>query len=80
MMKLYQFESCPYCKMVREVLSDLEITYINVNVPRERSKRQEVFEVSGQWTVPVMVDGDVMLDDEEKILPYLAEKYGKTRA
>lgn len=80
MMKLYQFESCPYCKMVREVLSDLEISYININVPRERSKRQEVFEVSGQWTVPVMVDGDVMLDDEEKILPYLAEKYGKARA
>ncbi|MNY23816.1 Glutaredoxin [compost metagenome] len=77
MMKLYQFESCPYCKMVREVLSDLEITYITVNVPRERSKRQEVFEVSKQWTVPVLVDGDVMLDDEEKILPYLAEKYGK---
>lgn len=77
MMKLYQFESCPYCKMVREALSDLEITYININVPRERSKRQEVFEVSKQWTVPVLVDGDVMLDDEEKILPYLAEKYGK---
>ncbi|MBO9539498.1 glutathione S-transferase N-terminal domain-containing protein [bacterium] len=76
-MKLYQFESCPYCKMVREALSDLEITYININVPRERSKRQEVFEVSKQWTVPVLVDGDVMLDDEEKILPYLAEKYGK---
>lgn len=77
MMKLYQFESCPYCKMVREVMSDLELTYININVPRDRSQRHEVIRVSGQPTVPVLVDGDVVLDDEEKIIPYLREKYGK---
>lgn len=77
MMKLYQFESCPYCRMVREVMSDLQLTYININVPRDRSKRQEVLKVSGQPTVPVLVDGDVVLDDEEKIIPYLREKYGK---
>lgn len=76
MMKLYQFESCPYCKLVREKLSDLQITYVNVNVPRDRSQRHEVLEVSGQPSVPVLVDGDVVLDDEEKILPYLDEKYG----
>lgn len=77
MMKLYQFESCPYCKMVREKLSELQITYVNINVPRDRSQRQEVIQVSGQPSVPVLVDGDVVLDDEEKILPYLQEKYGK---
>lgn len=79
MMKLYQFESCPYCRMVREKLSELQITYINVNVPRDRGLRHEVMQVSGQPTVPVLVDGDVVLDDEEKILPYLQEKYGKAR-
>ena len=77
MMKLYQFESCPYCKMVREVMSELQLTYINVNVPRDRAQRHEVMQVSGQPLVPVLVDGDVMLDDEEKIIPYLREKYGK---
>ncbi|HEY9855677.1 MAG TPA: glutathione S-transferase N-terminal domain-containing protein [Stenomitos sp.] len=77
MMKLYQFESCPYCRMVREKLSDLQITYININVPRDRSQRQEVIQVSGQPSVPVLVDGDTVLDDEEKILPYLDEKYGR---
>lgn len=77
MMKLYQFESCPYCKMVREVMSELQLTYININVPRDRSQRQEVLKVSGQPTVPVLVDGDVVLDDEEKIIPYLRETYGK---
>lgn len=77
MMKLYQFESCPYCKMVREKLSELQITYINVNVPRDRTQRHEVLQVSGQPSVPVLVDGDTVLDDEEKILPYLEEKYGQ---
>lgn len=77
MMKLYQFESCPYCRMVRELMSELEITYITINVPRDRSRRQTVIAVSGQPTVPVLVDGDVVLDDEEKIIPYLREKYAK---
>lgn len=76
MMKLYQFESCPYCQQVRQRMSDLELTYINVNVPRNKGDRHEVHQVSGQWTVPVLVDEDVVLDDEEKILPYLDQKYG----
>jgi glutaredoxin len=79
MMKLYQFESCPYCKQVREKLSELQITYININVPRDKSQREEVERVSGQRAVPVLVDGDTVIDDEEKILPYLSQKYAKAR-
>jgi len=75
-MKLYDLDSCPYCKMVRDRLAELKLDYEKIPVPRDRSQRQEVFDVSGQWTVPVLVDGDVMLDDEEKILPYLDQKYG----
>lgn len=78
MMKLYQFESCPYCRMVREILSDLGITYINVNVPYERSKRHEVFQLSGQYTVPVLEDDGHVIVDEEKIIPYLQAKYCKS--
>ncbi|MGC8164947.1 glutaredoxin domain-containing protein, partial [Salmonella enterica] len=36
MLKLYQRETCPYCKPVREKLTELNITYINVNVPKDR--------------------------------------------
>lgn len=79
MMKLYQFESCPYCGMVRAKMSELLLTYVTINVPRDRSQRQEVVAVSGQPSVPVLVDGDVVLDDEEKIIPYLEEKYGKVK-
>ena len=76
-MKLYNLERCPYCKMVRDKLDALGLAYDKVEVPSDRAQRQEVFDVSGQWTVPVLVDGDVMLDDEEKILPYLDQTYGQ---
>jgi glutathione S-transferase len=65
--------------MVREKMSDLLITYECINVPRDRSQRQQVIAVSGQPSVPVLVDGDVVLDDEEKILPYLDQTYGRPR-
>jgi glutaredoxin len=76
-MKLYNLEPCPYCKMVRDKLAQLNVPYEKIEVPANRPDRKEVYRVSKQWTVPVLVDGDVMLDDEEKILPYLEKKYGK---
>jgi glutathione S-transferase len=39
-----------------------------------------VKEVSGQTSIPVLVDGDVVLDDDDDIIPYLEEKYGKATA
>ena len=47
-----------------------------VNVPRSHAERHEVKEVSGQTGIPVMVDGDVTLDDDDDIIPYLEKKYG----
>lgn len=78
-MKLYNLDRCPYCKMVRDKLAALGLEYETVHVPANRPDRHEVFAVSGQWTVPVLIDGDTMLDDEEKILPYLDEKYGAAK-
>lgn len=74
-MKLYDLPGCPFCKMVRDRLDELGLKYERIEVPPMRSARKEVFEVSGQYTVPVLVDGEVVLDDEKKILLYLDEKY-----
>lgn len=76
-MKLYNLESCPYCKMVRDKLDQLGLEYETVEVPSYRGSRKEVFEVSGQYLVPVLVDGDRVLDDEDEIIAYLNEKYGQ---
>lgn len=76
---LYQTEWCPYCVRVRAKMTDLLIDYKIVNVPRSHSERAEVKKVSGQTGIPVMVDGDVMLDDDDEIIPYLEKKYGGAR-
>ena len=72
---LYQVEWCPYCHRVRQVLSELELSYTNVNVPVERADREVVREISGQDVVPVLVDGDEVLIESEDIVDYLRETY-----
>ena len=75
---LYQAEWCPYCARVRSALTDLLVDYQIVNVPREKEKREVVQRVSGQRGIPVMVDGETVLDDDDDIIPYLQKKYGET--
>jgi glutathione S-transferase len=74
---LYQAEWCPYCVRVRKKLTDLLLDYKNVNVPREHGLRAEVMEASGQSSIPVLVDGETVLDDDDDIIPYLERTYGR---
>ncbi|GAC1443709.1 MAG: glutathione S-transferase N-terminal domain-containing protein [Vulcanimicrobiaceae bacterium] len=73
---LYQAEWCPYCARVRSKLTDLMLDYKLVNVARSHGERGDVKAVSGQTGIPVMVDGDVTLDDDDDMIPYLEKKYG----
>lgn len=74
---LYQAEWCPYCARVRSKLTELLLDYQNVNVPRAHAARNEVEAVSGQTSIPVLVDGEVVLDDDDDIIPYLEKNYAK---
>ena len=76
-MTLYSADWCWYCKRVVDKLAELGADYEYVEVPVFHSKRAQVLAVSGQTSVPVLVDGDVVLDDDDTIIPYLEEKYGK---
>jgi glutathione S-transferase len=74
---LYQAEWCEYCAHVRNKLTDLLLDYKCVNVPPDPAGRANVKAVSGQTGIPTMVDGDVVIaDDDDKIVAYLEEKYG----
>ncbi|MFN2448215.1 MAG: glutaredoxin family protein [Candidatus Baltobacteraceae bacterium] len=77
---LYQAEWCPYCARVRAKLTDLLLNYKIVNVPEAHSRRQIVQQISGQTGIPVLVDGDVVLDDDDTIVPYLENTYGAKTA
>jgi glutaredoxin 3 len=76
---LYQAEWCPYCARVRAKMTDLLLNYRVVNVPRSHGERDIVKQVSGQTGIPVMVDGDTILDDDDAIIPYLEKTYGARR-
>jgi glutathione S-transferase len=60
-------------------MTELGITYINVNVPRDKSQRTELREVSGQAGIPTLVteDGRVIADDDDAIIEYLEKEYVK---
>ncbi len=77
-MTLYNLELCHYCKMVRDRLDALQVHYEKIDVPAAHADRHGVRAVSGQSFVPVLVAGDVVLDDEEKIMAWLDETYGES--
>ena len=74
-MKLYNIDGCGYCAMVRDVMAQMGLEYEKIDVPWSQPERKEVYEVSGQTTVPVLVDGDTMLADEYEIIDYLKKNY-----
>ena len=75
MIRLYNLDGCGYCSMVRNVLEQLRLEYVKIDVAWQHSLRKEVFAVSGQYTVPVLVDGDTIMDDENEIVDYLRKTY-----
>jgi glutaredoxin/uncharacterized protein (DUF302 family) len=75
MITLYQVEWCPYCHRVREVLTELGLTHTTVNVPAANTDRAELMAISGQDSVPVLVDGDRILGDSDEIVQYLRSTY-----
>ena len=77
---LYQAEWCPYCARVRSKMTELLIDYRTVNVPRPHAERHEVLQASNQTSIPVLVDGETVLCDDDDIVPYLEDKYAKLTA
>ena len=75
-MTLYYVDWCPDCIVVRRKLDDLGLAYDGIIVPDSRSMRKQVHAVSGQYYVPVLKDGDLILTETEDILAYLDSRAG----
>jgi len=74
---LYHVPWCPDCAVVRDRLSDLNVPYDDIVVPDFRPMRTEVYDVSGQYYVPVLKDGDTVLTETHEILAHLDTRYHK---
>jgi mycoredoxin len=79
-MILYHVHWCPECLLVQQKLDDLGIAYESVIVPDARPERTQVYEVSGQYYVPVLKDGDKVLSETRDILSYLETTHGSKAA
>jgi glutathione S-transferase len=77
MITLYQLERCPWCAAARQGLRNVGMErYTVVNVPRDRTQRDVVEELSGQRLVPVIVDDELVVWDSQRIVRYLYSTYG----
>lgn len=76
---LFHVDWCPDCQEVRQKLAELGLAYEAIVVPDSRRMRTQVHEVSGQYYVPVLKDGDLVLTETDDILAYLNERYAADR-
>jgi glutathione S-transferase len=79
---LYERETCPYSRLVREALSHLDLdALIKPCPPGEWRHRGELRMLSGDEQVPFLIDEGTgrMLGDSKAIIAYLFDSYGQHR-
>jgi glutathione S-transferase len=67
---------CP-CGAVARRLKKHGLEYRTERVRRRRSQRPEIIELTKKPYVPVLVDGDEVVNDSRRILQYLDWAYGE---
>ncbi len=79
--RLYEFEACPFCRRVREVVTLLNLDVEIYPCPKGGKRfRQMVEQMGGKQQFPFMVDdntGEKMYESQQ-IVNYLFNQYGKT--
>jgi len=75
---LYNMEGSPYCRKVREALSELDLSHVVRNLPKGSPKRAELLERGGKMQVPYLVDPNTgrSMYESDDIVTYLQEQYG----
>lgn len=77
-LELWSYEASPYCRLVREALSELQIPYALHNVARGSAKRKAFAKMSGKVQVPYIKDPntDQAMFESGAIVQYLNTTYG----
>ena len=80
MLQLYDIENCPYCRMVREALTELDLDAEIFPCPKSGERfRPDVVERGGKAQFPYLVDPNTGIEMYESldIIAYLFETYGQ---
>jgi glutathione S-transferase len=77
---LYGYDASPYCKIVRETLNLLDLTYEYRPCPGARQGKfsQDMLQTTGRQTVPYLIDPNTnkKMFDSQNIIKYLVSNYG----
>lgn len=79
LLELYDIENCPYCRVVREVLTYLDLDALIRPCPRGGERyRADVFARGGSEQFPYLVDPNsgVEMFESSAIIAYLFREYG----
>ena len=70
---IYSTPTCHFCQMAKEFFAEHAIEYTNYDVSKDMAKRQEMFHLTSQLGVPViMIDNDIVIGfDRKKIAELL---------
>jgi glutathione S-transferase len=81
LLELYDFEGCPYCRKVREVLCELDLDYLAHPVAHGSPRRAELVRRGGKMQAPYLVDPNTgtELYESDDIIAYLNATYGAGR-
>ena len=80
MLRLYDIENCPYCRLAREALTELDLDAEIYPCPKSGERyRPEVIERGGKAQFPYLVDPNTGVEMYESldIVAYLYETYGQ---
>jgi len=66
---IYSTPTCPFCKQVKDYLSEKKIEFEDIDVSVDQDKAQEMIDKSGQMGVPVVdIKGEIITGfDKDKI-------------
>ena len=79
LLELYEAEYCPFCRYVREALTELDLDAVIYPVPKKGTRfRSKAEKLGGKGTVPFLRDPNTgrQMYDSEAIVNYLYATYG----
>ncbi|KAE9614476.1 hypothetical protein Lal_00012331 [Lupinus albus] len=82
-LQLFEFEACPFCRRVREALTELDLSVEVYPCPKGSVRHREVVRKSGgKEMFPFLIDQNsgISMYESGDIVKYLFEQYGEGRS
>ncbi len=72
---LFRLEGCPYSAKVEEALDKKGLKYKKIEVPGDHSERKTLKKISGQTSIPVLLQVIGAENQDDDIIEFLEEEY-----